>query len=372
MQVTTAEIRSLVARDADGLPFTSVYLNTDGARFPRAVDYEARLDGLLREVRKAAEDTNGEAAEAIRADAEAISRFVRREFDRGDTRGLGTFARGGEIVETVETALPVRNVAKVGRKPYVVPLEGLLGRSHHIALAIVSRDHARVFRYQLGRLEEHEEVESDVHRQHEQGGWSQARYQRNIEQEVLHHMKDVAEVLRWLHDQEPIDALVLAGPGPDIARFEPTLHPYVREVRHGDALNLPLHAGAGDVKEALAGVEQELVSARRRELLDRLAAAQGQAERAARGLRHVIEAVNAKSIETLFVVEGAGERGFRSANGALALHEEEAAAYGTPVEPVTDLIDEVIEEAVRSGAHIELFRDDSRLGGEPVAALLRF
>jgi peptide chain release factor subunit 1 len=74
----------------------------------------------------------------------------------------------------------------------------------------------------------------------------------------------------------------------------------------------------------------------------------------------------------LFVVEGAGQPGYRSSQGMLALHESEAAAYGEPVEVVDDLVDEVIEEAVRSGAHIELFRDEVRLDGQPVAALLRF
>jgi peptide chain release factor subunit 1 len=373
VQVTNADIRELVSRDGGGLPFTSVYLNTDGARFPRTADYEARLDGLLREVRKEAEGSDDDRwSQAVLADADAISRFVRREFTRKDTRGLGMFASGGELIDTVETALPLRNVARVGARPYVVPLEALLGRSHHIALAVVSRDRARVFRYRLGRLEEHEQVQSDVHRQHEQGGWSQARYQRNVEHDVVLHMKDVAEVLRRLVDREPVDALVLAGPGPDVAQFERILHPYVRDLRHGEALSLSLHAGPDEIKKALSEVEQELVSARRRELLARLAAARGQAEHAARGVRHVLEAVNAKRVETLFVVEGAGEPGYKSVNGALALHEDEAAAYGGPVHPVADLVDEIIEEAVRSDAHIELFRDPSRLDGDPVSALLRF
>ncbi len=133
-------------------------------------------------------------------------------------------------------------------------------------------------------------------------------------------------------------------------------------------------AGTADdeVRERLDAIEQQLVSARRVELLGRLAAAQGQAEKAARGIRHVLEAINGKRVEVLFVVEGAGQPGWRSSTGPLALHEDEARAYGEPVEPVADVIDEIIEKAVRAGSHIELFRDDVRLDGHPVAALLRF
>jgi len=150
------------------------------------------------------------------------------------------------------------------------------------------------------------------------------------------------------------------------------LHPYLTKVLHGEPLSLPLSADAEQLRDTLRGVEQDLVSGRRRELLARLEAGKGQAERDARGIRHVVEAINAKRVDTLFVVEGAGEPGWKSSSGALALHEHEAKAYGEPVAPVDDLIDEVIEQAVLSGASIELFRDGSRLDGQSVAALLRF
>ena len=372
MDVTAADIRTLVDRPVGDVPVTSVYLNTDGARFPRSGDYEARLDGLLRDVRKTAEDLDEASRAAVLADADAISRWVRDQFQRTDVRGIGVFASGGEVFETVEVALGVRNLARVNSRPYVVPLEALLGRHHHIALVLIERDKARILRWRLGRLDEYLGLESDVHRQHKQGGWSQLRFQKNIEHEVLHHYKEASEVLRKAHEEEPFDALVVAGPHAESAEFIRNLHPYLEKILHGDPVSLDVHSGVDAVKEFLSGVEQSLVSERRSHLLQRLAAAQGQAEKAARGVRHVLEAVNAKRVEVLFAVEGAGVPGWRSPTGALALHEDEAKAYGEPVEPVTDLIDEIFEEAVRSGAHIELFRDEVRLDGHPVAALLRF
>ncbi len=372
MDVSAAEIRKLVDRPVDDVPVTSVYLNTDGARFPKVTDYEARLDALLRDVRKIGEALDETQCDAVVADAEAISRWIRTEFDRGDVRGVGVFSSGGEILDTVQVALGVRNVARVSDRPYVVPLEALLGRSHHVALVIVERDKARILRYQLGRLETYSGITSDVHGQHKQGGWSAQRFERGVEHEVLHHFKDTAEVLFALHNEQAIDALVMAGTQTEVADFRKKLHPYLEKVVHGDPMSLPPNVGADDLRERLEQVEQQLVSSRRSALLERLAAAQGQAEKAARGLRHVLQAVNEKRVEVLFVVEGAGSPGYRSSSGALALHEAEAAAYGGEVEPVDDLIDEIIEEAVRSDAHIELFRDEVRLDGHPVVALLRF
>ena len=372
MEVTAPDIRALVDREPTDVPVTSVYLNTDGARLPRASDYQARLDGLLREVRAAAADLSAREAEAVESDAQEIARWVRDEFVRANVRGLGLFASDGKVFETVEVAVGVRNVARVNMRPYVVPLQALLGRHHHIAMVLVRRDRARVLRYQLGRLEEYFAVTSDVHGQHEQGGWSQARYQRGIEEEVAHHHRDVGEVLRKLHEVQPIDALVVSGAHAEATEFVKSLHSYLAEVVHGDVRSTPPDASTEDIKAELAQVEQELVSERRSQLLGKLAAGQGQGAKEARGIRHVLEAVNAKRVDTLFVVEGAGEPGFRSSNGTLALHENEAAAYGEPVTEVPDLMDEIIEEAVRAGAHIELFRDEVRLDGHPVAALLRF
>ena len=372
MDVTAPEIRKLIDRAETDVPVTTVFLNTDGARFPKAGDYEARLDGLLRDVRKQAESLDDAQRGAVNADCEAISQWVRNEFDRGDVRGLALFASGGEIFEDVQVAIGVRNIARVNSRPYVVPLEALLGRHYHMALVIVERDKARIVRYQLGRAWEYQAVASDVHGQHKQGGWSQLRFEKNIEHEVLHHFKDTVEVLRLLHAETPLDALVLAGPHEEAINFSKQLHSYLQQIVHDEPISVPPNSSLSDLKERLREVEQQMVSGRRSHLLQRLAAAQGSAEKAARGVRHVLEATNAKRIEVLFVVEGAGQPGFKSSTGMLALHETEAAAYGEPVEPVDDLIDEVIEEAVRSGAHIELFRDEVRLDGHPVAALLRF
>lgn len=372
MEVTATAIKALLNRRPSTSPVTSVYLNTDGSRYPRPADYEARLDHLLRSARRAAETLDQEAQDAVRADTEQIRRWVRSSFERSGVKGLGLFACDGEIFEELEVAMGVRNIVRVSDRPYVVPLQALLSRHHHIALAVVERDRARIFRYQLGQIEEHVDVTSDVHGQHEQGGWSQARFQRGIEHEVLAHMRDVSDILLRLHEQQPLDALVVAGPTAEASEFVRKLHPYLGKVLHGEPVSIPLAADADELTTVLRQAEQELVSGRRRELLARLEAGKGQAERDARGIRHVIEAVNAKRIDVLFVVEGAGEPGWKSTSGALALHEHEAASYGTPVEPVDDLIDEIIEQAVLSGADIELFRDGTRLDGHPVAALLRF
>jgi len=372
VDLTADGIKELVSRPTSPQRVTSIYLNTDGARFPRPADYEARLDALLKDAQASVIDLHGTARDGVEADAAAIRRYVSSDFDRSGVKGLAVFASGGEVFETLVTAEPFRNVQKVSDHPYVVPLQAMLGRHHHIGLAVIERDNARLFRYRLGRIVEYTEMESDVRGQHSAGGWSQARFARNVENDLMHHFKDAAEAFLRVHEEDPFDALVLAGTTTEVEAFRKQLHPYLEEVVHGDVVPMSHQVSKDDVHEALDAAEQELVSSRRKQLLDKLAAGDGQGAKVARGLRHVIEACNERRVETLFVVEGAGQEGFRSSTGILTQHEADAKAYGEPVEPVDDLIDEVIEQSVLAGARIELFRDSSRLDGHPVAALLRF
>lgn len=368
MELTASGIKALVARKSDGSRVTSVFLNTDGARFPRAADYEARLDALLRDAVAQVDPP----AEDVEADAKAIRQWVADEFNRDGVKGLGIFASGGEIIDRIHTAEPFRNVARVGDTPYVVPLQAMLGRYMHLGLALVERESARLFRYRLGRIVEYDQIDSDVPGQSDGGGWAQARFARNVDNALMHHFKDADAAFRKVHEDDPFDALVLAGPQAEVEQFSKQLHPYLAAVVHGDPRSLSSVPAKEDVLAIFAEVEQERVSARRQELLDRLAAGDGQGEKVARGLRHVLEACNERRIETLFVVEGTGQPGYRSATGMLTLHQADAEAFGGPVEPVDDLVDEVIEQCVLSRSRIELFRDGERLGGHPVAALLRF
>ncbi|CAN5360585.1 hypothetical protein BH23ACT9_BH23ACT9_16150 [soil metagenome] len=368
MELTANGIKALITRPVTSARVTSVFLNTDGARLPRAADYEARLDALLRDAITGVEGPR----EDVEADAKAIRTWVADQFNRDGVKGLGLFASGGEIVDSIHTAEPFRNVARVADTPYVVPLQAMLGRHMHLGLALIERDCARLFRYRLGRIVEFDQIDADVPGQSDGGGWSQARFARNADNAVLHHFKDAAETFRLVHEDDSFDALVLAGAQAEVEQFRKTLHPYLEAVVHPETKSLPSLPSKEEVLDAFADVEQARVSSRRRELLEKLAAGDGQGAKVARGLRHVIEACNERRIDTLFVVEGAGQPGYRSGTGMLSTQQADAEAFGGPVQPVEDLIDEVIEQCVLARTRIELFRDAERLDGHPVAALLRF
>src|SRR2546421_118820 len=68
-----------------------------------------------------------------------------------------------------------------------------------------------------------------VHGQHDQGGWSQARYQRSVEHDVDAHLRHTAEVLLRQFERKRFVGLLLAAPEELRLHVAEKLHPYVRD-----------------------------------------------------------------------------------------------------------------------------------------------
>ena len=76
-------------------------------------------------------------------------------------------------------------------------------------VAVVSRRAARLLRGGTGGLSEFATVAGELHRRHAQGGWSQARFQRGIEEQVAAHVRGVADRLLRAHLRQPFQQLVI-------------------------------------------------------------------------------------------------------------------------------------------------------------------
>src|SRR5262249_19246454 len=89
----------------------------------------------------------------------------------------------------------VPNLVKVNRSLYLAPLVSLVGRGEGALVVVVGREQGDLYRLRAGKLEEIVEQTDDTPGRHDQGGWSQARYQRHIEKLVHDHLKEVAELV---------------------------------------------------------------------------------------------------------------------------------------------------------------------------------
>ncbi len=90
---------------------------------------------------------------------------------------------------------PVPDDVRVGPDFYLAPLVPLLGRGNGAIVAVVDRERGLLFVLRDSRLEPLADLSEEAPGKHDQGGWSQARFQRHIEELVRDHLRTVADDL---------------------------------------------------------------------------------------------------------------------------------------------------------------------------------
>src|SRR5207253_8825411 len=152
------------------------------------------------------------------------------------SRGYAVYCAG---LDNVWQPLPlserVPDLVKVGRTFYLAPLVPLIGRGDGVLVAFVGRERGNLYRLRGGRLEELANEFDEQHGRHDQGGWSQARYQRHTEKLVQEHLKDVAEVRDRSRRRLQVPKIVLVGSDGMRSDFMYELSSVFREASRGGA-----------------------------------------------------------------------------------------------------------------------------------------
>ena len=241
---------------------------------------------------------------------------------------------------------------------------------------LVNRRTARLLCGSGGALDEIELIEDDVHGQHDQGGWSQANYQRSVEKEVADHLRRAAEVA-FASMKSELPAGILVGAPQELAGdFENQLHPYLRE-RLAGRLDIDVeNSTPEDVRRAAWPRIEQASRAAQDAALARLAEAFGGGPgRAASGLEAVLAAVHEQRVEILLVDAGFGAPGVSCPTcGWLGPDGADACpADGSATERRGDVVEAAVERALTQAADIHVLRDRPELASHGhVAAVLRF
>ena len=218
MPTTPAGIRRLLRRVADwppsDLPVISAYLDLRPqatGQNPAVRSGQVVLRDRLREIERSLEDhTPGH--ESFGADAERITRFV-EDGALPAAQGVAVFACSGEgRFESVVTGTEMANEVSVGRHPRLLQLARLADEEQAV-VALADTNTLRLFTLRAGELEEVGLVddEPDDYSKSEVGGWSQARFQRHVDEHRAQFAGLAAEAIEQLVAREDAGVVVLAG-----------------------------------------------------------------------------------------------------------------------------------------------------------------
>jgi peptide chain release factor subunit 1 len=373
--VTWPLLRELAAfRAANGCAI-SLYVNLDPSEVPTAADAQSRVNALLTSAEKTdRSDLTHDQRGALKADIERIERWFDDDFERDGSRAVAVFAASlDNFWSTISLPESVSDGVKVGRELHLAPLVPVVARANGTIVAVVGREQGQLYRLEAGRLVEIAEHYDEQPGQHDQGGWSQSRYQRHIQKLVQEHLKGVAEELDRSRRRTQAPKIVLVCSEEMRSEFVDELPADARDALVGWT-QAEAHAGPAEILEAVTPVLATADSKDEQDIIERWREEAGRNARATSGWEQTLEAASDGRVEMLLFQEGSDQSAFRCpACGRAAANEGACPLDGTSLEPVDAGIDLAVHQTLAHGGAVSAIRhheDLAPVGG--IGALLRY
>jgi peptide subunit release factor 1 (eRF1) len=320
-------------------------------------------------------------------DRQQIGRDLRRidDFLSNTSRlphapGFALFAcESLSLFEVVPLPRALRTRVHIDDRPRIAELLATVDEFGRILVAAVDRTHARFFEVDAFGVSELSSLAPIATRggkfhsdRADSPGWGEGSFHNRIREERHRQAADVMQEIRTRLGQGAWQGVVLAGTARTTAeqlRFLPRgLRPRVI----GTARINPTSTTPAEIRRA--ALEARAAWERREEqtLVAELEEGIGQGW-AVQGARGALRALHRGQVRMLLVAANQTGWGFRCADsGRLVLARADCRGEGPPI-PVSDVVNEALEEALQQGAEVRVIDDPEAAGRlDGMAALLRF
>lgn len=243
-----APLDRLAALEPSPYPVVSLYLNTQSGARGRD-NYQAFVRKELK-ARIQSYPPRSSDREMLERDMERVARFLDTDV-QPSANAVAIFAcDAGGLFETIQLDAPVGDHwLFVGDRPHLYPLARVASQYPRYAAVLADTNSTRILVMALGGVSSRTAVEGEKTRRSSQGGWSQARYQRHVENYHLHHIKDVVETLEKIVQHEGLDRIVISGDAVVIPLLREHMPKALAEMVV-DEIKLPSHAADDDIVRA--------------------------------------------------------------------------------------------------------------------------
>jgi peptide subunit release factor 1 (eRF1) len=204
-------LERLLAFEPASLPVLSLYLDTRPDRHGRDPDVRAYL---RREFKSLAGTwpAGSPERESFDHDAERILTYIDEKLDPA-ANGVAIFAcsAASDFFEAMQLTTPIeQNRIYIYNQPHLYHLARLNDEYPRYAVLVTDANSARIFVFGLGQTIDAEEVTGKKVHRVKVGGWSQARYQRRVNNAHQQHAKEVIDRLEQIVREDNIRHIVLA------------------------------------------------------------------------------------------------------------------------------------------------------------------
>ncbi len=356
----------------------SFYLDLDPSVSPTRGEVDVRVNALVDEIERseaaARAELTHEQRQGLRDDAARLRTFFDLDFSREGSRGLVVFSAG---LDNVWRPLPlsesVPDLTRVGRSFHLEPLVPLVGRGEGVLVAVVGRERGDLYLLSGRRLEELVEHFDEQPGRHDQGGLSQARYQRHIDKLAQDHLREVAELVDRNVRRLRGPRLVIVCAEEIRAEFEELLSHDVLNAIIGWAA-AEAHARPAELLEVVEPVLERWRVEQETSAVERWTEEAGRSGRAAAGWAQTLEAASDGRVDLLLFQAGAERAAWECpACGRLGLEGGACPLDGTRMEESRDGLDLALHQTLAHGGTVWALRERRDLDAvEGIGALLRY
>jgi len=272
----------------------------------------------------------------------------------------------------------------LNRRFHLKPMAAMLGVRPHLGVALLDRQRARLFDLRLDELKKEDELTEQVDLFHPisrrgksdgYAGYDAGHAERRVADDVLHHFRNVASVLKERTEKGIWEQLIVGCQEKNWFDFEPQLHSYVRQRVLGHFSVDVTNASPDEIREWASRVLREAQDHQRHELVrEVLSHARGH-RRGVTGLRRVLRALQMGEVQTLVMAEDYHAHAVECTScGYVDSHMVRYChACGHATLDLEDVCDAVIPMAIRRDIQLFLVKDNPELDSAGnIGALLRF
>jgi peptide chain release factor subunit 1 len=353
----------------------SFYLDLDPAVTPTAGELATRVNSLLAEASRHADrtDLNHDQRKSLRTDVERIRGYIENDLVRDGAHGLAVFRAGLDnfwLPLALTDSVP--DGFTVGKSFHLAPLVPLVGRGEGALVASVGREQGQLYRLQQGRLVPIADHSEEQPGRHDQGGWSQANYQRHIDHLVHEHLQRVADELER-RVRRGTERIVVVSSEETRAAFDELLSKGVRSAIVGWT-TAEAHAGPPELLAAAAPALEAFRAREEEAAVERWREEAGRNGRAAAGWEPTLEAASDGRVDLLLYRNGVRHPAFRCPScGRVAAQDGTCPLDGTRMEQTDEGLDLAVHQTLSNGGTVWAVTTRGDLDAvEGIGALLRY
>ncbi|MFC1925653.1 Vms1/Ankzf1 family peptidyl-tRNA hydrolase [Chloroflexota bacterium] len=278
-----------------------------------------------------------------------------------------------DFLQVIPLPVKVSDLVRLDSSPYIRPLAELQDEYENVAVVVADNKVARIFVVSSAVAGDMETVHGNVKNHVRKGGWSQQRYERRRDKQLLHYAREIVQDLQSIENREQINHILLVG-GKEMLREIYDNLPQSLQNKTASKRS-ELHKGDAsvneDIMELLSEVERECESGNweriRREYL--------RSGLAVVGIKDVLAAVLEGRVDMMVVCRDFHHTGYRC--------RECDTLFIEPLEVCTtcnstslyevDAINELVELVIRQSGETD-FTDpiDTLVESGSIGALLRY